>query len=58
MSRSYIPLWLYSDEYSWLTQVKIYSVTRVNIRLPYRYRPMLTKLWMEPESEWMTFPLS
>ena len=45
-------------KYSWLTQVKIYSVTRVNILLLYRYRPMLTKPWMEPESEWMTFILS
>ena len=58
MSRSSIPLWLYSDEYSWLTQVKIYSVTKVNILLLYRYHPMLTKTWMKPESEWMTFILS
>jgi hypothetical protein len=52
MSRSSIPLWLYSDEYSWLTQVRVYSVTRVS------YRPMLTKLWMESESEWVTFIMS
>ena len=56
MSRSSIPLSLYRGIDNNLTHVKFYRVNEVIIYIAYSYLP--TKLWMEPESEWMAFILS